>query len=66
MGDLVANDPTDAAVVHVSRPVWAEEVPLEDAGRKLNAVLYGGVEGVHHRRGSVSLPVSLIHLKWGK
>ena len=63
MRDLVSNDPANAPVVHVSRPVRAEEVPLEDSSWELNAVLNGGVEGVHHCRGSVALPVSFIHLK---
>ena len=63
MSDLVANDPANTAVVHVGRPVRPEEVSLEDPGWELDAVLYGGVEGVHHCRGPVTLPVSFIHLK---
>ena len=54
MSDLVANDPANTAVVHVGRPVRPEEVPLEDSGWELDAVLYGGVESVHHCRAAVS------------
>jgi hypothetical protein len=35
---------------------------LEDTGGKLDTVLNGGVEGVHHGRGAVPLPVQLVHL----
>jgi len=35
---------------------------LEYAGRELNAVLDGGVEGVDDGWGAVSLPVQLVHL----
>ena len=62
MRDLVADDPSDAAVVHVAGPVGPEEVALQDPGGELDAVLDGGVEGVHHGRGAVPLPVSLVHL----
>ena len=59
----MANDPADAAVVQVSGSVRAEEVSLQDPGWELDAVLYGGIESVDHRRSSVTLPVSFINLK---
>ena len=60
--DLVADDPPDAAVVEVGRPVLVEEDPLEDPGRELDGVLDGAVEGVDDGGVGVPLPVRLVHL----
>ena len=63
VGDLVADDPSDGAVVHVARPVAREEDALQNSGRKLDGILERAVEGVHDRRLPVADPICLVDLK---
>ena len=63
VGDLVADDPADGAVVHVPRPVAREENALKNSGRKLDRVLERAVERVHDGGLAVTNPVGFVDLQ---
>ena len=60
--DLVTDDGADSAVVHVGRRVDVEKRRLENAGRKLDAVLSEIVEGVDDSGVDIvpAFPLSLV------
>ena len=64
--DLVADDPADGAVVHVTRSIAGEENALENSSRKLDGILQGAVERVDDRRLPVTDPVRFVDLNEGE
>ena len=56
MGDLMPNNDSDAAIIHVEGAVLLEEDAIEEASRKDHRVLLRLVVGIHDGSPSMSLP----------
>ena len=55
MGDLMPNNDSYAAIIHVERAILLEEDAIEEAGGKDHRVLLRLVVGIHNGSPSMSL-----------